>query len=194
MKQDDNPFELFAEWYDEAQEKEAQLPTAVALATADENGAPSVRMVLLKGFDASGFVFYTNLASRKGDEIGVNPKAALCFHWKSTHKQIRVEGTVAPVSNEEADAYFTSRDRASQLGAWASKQSQPMSGRFELETAVAKTTARFHIGRVPRPDFWSGYRIKPVRIEFWREGRFRLHERIDFSFNDSGWTTQALYP
>lgn len=194
MKQDDNPFELFAEWYGDAQQKEAELPTAVALATADANAIPSVRMVLLKGFDENGFVFYTNLTSHKGTELAANPNAALCFHWKSTLKQVRVEGMAVAVSNQEADAYFASRDRASQLGAWASKQSQPMHGRFELETAVAKTTARFHIGSVPRPDFWSGFRIKPRRMEFWQEGRFRLHERIDFTFNDNGWTTRTLYP
>ena len=194
MKQDDDPLELFAEWYGEAQEKEAELPTAVALATASADGSPSVRMVLLKGFDERGFVFYTNLASRKGDEISANPGAALCFHWKSTRKQVRVEGTVVPVPDEEADAYFASRDRASQLGAWASKQSKPMQGRFELETAVAKTAARFLIGTVPRPDFWSGFRIRPNRIEFWREGKFRLHERLDFCFDGSAWSGRNLYP
>ena len=128
MKRDDDPFELFAEWYVEAQHKEAGLPTAVALATADAEGVPSVRMVLLKGFDERGFVFYTNLASRKSDQLSANPNAALCFHWKSTHKQVRVEGTVVAVPDEEADAYFASRDRSSQLGAWASKQSQPLKG------------------------------------------------------------------
>lgn len=194
MRHNDNPFDLFSQWYSEAHEKEAGLPSAVALATADQSGAPSVRMVLLKGFDANGFVFYTNLGSQKGTELLVNPMAALCFHWKSIHKQIRVEGKVAAISNEEADAYFASRDRASQLGAWASKQSQPMKGRFELETAVAKFTARFHVGTVPRPQFWSGFRIEPLRIEFWHEGRFRLHERTDFTFDDTGWTTRTLYP
>ena len=194
MRPHDDPYELFAEWYGEAQKKEAVLPTAVALATADEDGAPSVRMVLLKGFDQRGFVFYTNLASRKGDDLTTNPRGALCFHWKSTHKQVRVEGSVTQVSEEEADAYFASRDRASQLGAWASKQSQPMRGRFELEAAVAKTTARFLVGRMPRPDFWSGYRIQPSRIEFWQEGKFRLHERIDFRFDGDTWSGRNLYP
>ena len=194
MNQNDDPFDLFSRWYSEAHEKETELPSAVALATATEIAVPSVRMVLLKGFGPDGFVFYTNLGSRKGSELLTIPMAALCFHWKSTRKQVRVEGAVAAVSDEEADAYFASRDRASQLGAWASNQSQPMTGRFELEKAVAKFTARFHVGNVPRPDFWSGFRIEPQRMEFWREGRFRLHERIDFTFNNTHWTTRTLFP
>ena len=194
MNRDDNPFELFAEWYTEAQEKETDMATAVALATANENGVPSLRMVLLKDFSPNGFVFYTNLTSRKGRELSVNPVAALCFYWKTTHKQVRVEGNVTAVSDEQADAYFASRDRASQLGAWASKQSQPMAGRFEFETEIAKATARFLIGEVPRPDFWSGFSIKPARMEFWREGRFRLHDRLAFTFADDDWTGEVLYP
>ena len=194
MNHNDNPFDLFSQWYSEAHEKETELPSAVALATASENAIPSVRMVLLKDHGPDGFVFYTNLGSRKGKELSANPMAALCFHWKTIRKQIRVEGSVTALSDEEADAYFASRDRASQLGAWASNQSQPMTSRFELEKAVAKFTARFHVGTVPRPPFWSGFRIVPQRMEFWREGRFRLHERIDFTFKDAGWTTRTLYP
>ena len=151
-------------------------------------------MVLLKGADERGFVFYTNLSSRKARELGSNPLAALCFYWKSTTRQVRVEGRVTPVSDEEADAYFASRGREAQIGAWASRQSQPMRTRFDLEKAVAKKAARFAIGKVPRPEFWSGYRLDPSLIEFWREKPFRLHERIEYQRRDADWALRHLFP
>ncbi len=190
-----DPLELFRQWYAEAEETEPNDPNAMALATADTAGMPSVRMVLLKGYDADGFVFYTNLESRKGVQLRANPKAALVMHWKSLRRQVRVEGPVTQVSDAEADAYFASRSRGSQIGAWASKQSQPMDGPHDLEKGVAQYTARFHVGSVPRPAHWSGFRIAPARIEFWREGRFRLHERILYTADEAGgWTIQRLYP
>ncbi len=191
-KQD--PLALFAQWMDEASDREPRDADAVALATADAGGRPAVRMVLLKGADERGFVFYTNLESQKGRELRANPRAALCFYWKSLSRQIRVEGTVEAVSAAEADAYFASRPRGSQIGAWASAQSRAMSGPFELERAVAKYTAKFGLGEIPRPDHWSGFRLVPERIEFWREKPFRLHERLLFRRNGEGWTTSHLYP
>ena len=164
----DDPIELFKEWLAEAEQSEAVNPTAVALATADKAGVPSVRMVLLKDVDADGFVFYTNSESRKGFELAENPLASLCFYWKSLLREVRVEGPVSKVSDTDADAYFASRDRASQIGAWASKQSRPMQNRFELEKNVAQYTARFNIGKVSRPPYWEGYRIASNHIEFWR--------------------------
>jgi len=189
-----DPVTLFAEWYAEAGRKEAILPDAVALATADAAGRPSLRMVLLKGFDTRGFVFYTNTESRKACDLAVNPHAALLFHWKSLRRQVRIEGTAIPVSTEEADAYFASRDRGAQIGAWASDQSRPMRGRFDLEKRVAVQTARFGVGSVPRPPHWSGYRIVPDRLEFWSDGRFRLHERLVFEREATGWRTSRLFP
>ena len=150
-----NPVERFREWFAEAEKKESDLPSAVGLATATPDGIPSLRMVLLKGVDDRGFVFYTNFESRKGEELSANPNAALCFHWKSLGKQVRIEGTIEPVSGEEADAYFASRDRASQIGAWASRQSRRLETRFELEREVAKFAAKFHVGKVDRPPSWS---------------------------------------
>lgn len=194
MSSSNDPFEFFGQWYRQAQESEPDLPDAVALATADANGLPSVRMVLLKGVDENGFVFYTNLGSRKALELSANPNAALCIHWKTLQKQVRVEGTVTPVSAADADAYFASRPRSSRIGAWASRQSQPLEGRMALEAAVVKSTARFHLGDVPRPDFWSGFRIRPERIEFWSQGKFRLHERLEFRRAGDGWVTRKLYP
>ena len=194
MKNAQCPYELFNEWYALAEQKEPDLPTAVALATATGDGVPSLRMVLLKAVDQRGFVFYTNFDSRKGTELQANPNAALCFHWKSLNKQVRVQGAVEPVSDDEADAYFASRDRSSQIGAWASKQSRPLEGRFELEAEVAKFAAKFHIGKVSRPPFWSGFRVNPVRIEFWSEGTFRLHDRVEYERDGENWTTKNLFP
>lgn len=191
----ENPFDLFREWLADAEKTEPNDPNAMALATVGADGMPSVRMVLLKGFDEQGFVFYTNLASQKGQELTAHPKAALCFHWKSLKRQVRVEGLVTPVSEEEADAYFASRARDSRIGAWASKQSQRMDGRFELEQRVAKYALKFNIGKVPRPPFWSGFRITPQKIEFWRDKPFRLHERNVFTRTaEGGWETSILFP
>ncbi len=178
----------------EAEKSELNDPTAMTLATCSRDGVPSARMVLLKGVDAHGFVFYTNLGSRKALELKENPNAALCFHWKSLKRQVRVEGRVAPVSDAEADAYFDRRPRASRIGAWASKQSQPLEGMFELEARVAEFTAKFHVGDIPRPDFWSGFRIAPSRIEFWQDRTFRLHERVLYSFINGEWKKERLYP
>jgi pyridoxamine 5'-phosphate oxidase len=189
-----DPFPLFAEWLAEATKSEPNDPNAMALATVDESGLPDVRMVLLKGFDQSGFVFYTNLESRKGRELLANPKAALCFHWKSTRRQVRVRGDVEPVTPTEADAYFVTRPRLARIGAWASKQSEPLESRLALEKAVALTTARYAIGEVPRPPHWSGFRIVPVEIEFWHDGAFRLHHRVRFTRTGNGWTKALLYP
>lgn len=191
----ENPFDLFREWLADAEKTEPNDPNAMALATVGADGMPSVRMVLLKGFDEQGFVFYTNLSSQKGHELAAHPKAALCFHWKSLKRQVRVEGLVTPVSEEEADAYFASRARDSRIGAWASKQSQRMDGRFELEQRVAKYALKFNIGKVPRPPFWSGFRITPQKIEFWRDKPFRLHERNVFTRTaEGGWETSILFP
>jgi pyridoxamine 5'-phosphate oxidase len=189
-----DPIQRFNDWIGEAEKTEPNDPTAMTLATATPEGVPSARMVLLKGVDERGFVFYTNMTSRKAKELNANPKAALCFHWKSLRRQVRVEGAVEPVSDGEADAYFAGRLRVSQLGAWASKQSQPLKGRFELEARVAKYTARFAVGSVPRPPFWSGFRLTPVSIEFWEDQAFRLHMRFVFRRGDGGWSMEELYP
>ena len=190
----DDPFSLFADWFADAKRKEPNDPNAMALATADETGLPDVRMVLLKDFDADGFVFYTNLESAKGLQIGANPQAALCFHWKSLRRQVRLRGAVEPVTPDEADAYFASRARDSRIGAWASKQSRSLESRFALEKAVAKEAARFGLGTVPRPPHWSGFRLKPQHFEFWRDRPFRLHDRLVFDRRDAGWTSSRLYP
>jgi pyridoxamine 5'-phosphate oxidase len=190
-----NPFLLFSEWLAEATESEPNDPNAMALATVDASGLPDVRMVLLKGFDAAGFVFYTNLESSKGRELAARPRAALCFHWKSLRRQVRVRGEVVRVTPEEADTYFATRPRLAKIGAWASKQSEPLESRLALEKAVAMTTARFGLGEVPRPPHWSGFRIVPAEIEFWRDGAFRLHERFRFSrAGRDAWTKTMLYP
>jgi pyridoxamine 5'-phosphate oxidase len=191
-----DPLELFAAWYAEADKSEPNDPSALSLATVGPDGTPAVRMVLLKGFDASGFVFYTNHESRKGEHLLAHPKAAMLFHWKSLRRQVRLEGPVAPTTTEEADAYFASRDRGSQIGAWASDQSRPLESRFALEKRVAEYAARHVIGKVPRPAHWSGFRLKPVLIEFWQDGAFRLHDRLEYrrSSPDAPWTTRTLYP
>ena len=190
------PFALFADWLKEAGPREPNDPNAMALATVDPDGLPDVRMVLLKSFDARGFVFYTNLESAKGRELAATPKAALLFHWKSLRRQVRVRGPVAAVTPEEADAYFATRPRDSQIGAWASDQSRPMEGRFALQRRVAAEAARFGVGRVPRPPHWSGFGVLPLEIEFWRDRPFRLHERLRFTREQVGerWTKARLFP
>ena len=190
-----DPHSLFEEWLAEAQLSEPNDPTAMALATADAAGRPSVRMVLMKGHDARGFVFYTNQLSRKGEELGANARAALLFHWKSLRRQVRIEGAVAPVSAAEADAYFATRGRDSQLGAWASDQSRPLDARETFEARYQEMRARFEGRDVPRPPHWSGYRVAPERIEYWSDRAHRLHERRLFvSDGAGGWTEGLLYP
>ena len=190
----DNPHELFESWLSEAVASEPNDPTAMALATADGMGRPSVRMVLLKGHDNDGFVFYTNLGSRKASEIAVNANVALLFHWKSLRRQIRIEGPLSPVTNAEADAYFASRARLSRIGAWASDQSKPLESRDVLESRVAEMEKRFEGEEPPRPENWSGFRVKAQRIEFWRDGAFRLHDRVVYSIDKGKWHTQRLFP
>ncbi len=181
---------------EEAKASEPNDPNAVCLATATPDGRPSARMVLLKGVDARGFVFYTNLESRKGGELAANPHAALCFHWKTLTRSVRVEGRVEPVSSEEADAYYASRARGSRIGAWASKQSRLLESRYALEKRVAEFGLKYAVGDIPRPAFWSGFRIIPARIEFWRDMPFRLHERLVFLRDGeaAAWRTEMLYP
>ncbi len=188
------PFALFAEWLGEATRSEPNDPNAMALATVDADGLPDVRMVLLKGFDTDGFVFYSHIASAKGRELAANPKAALLFHWKSLRRQVRVRGAVTPVTDAEADVYFASRPKQSQLGAWASKQSQPLESRMAFEKAIAVTAAKYALGDVPRPPGWSGWRITPQAIEFWHDRPFRLHDRILFTRDGDDWRKTRLYP
>ncbi len=190
----EDPYALFAEWLAEATRTEPNDPNAMCLATATPEGRPSARMVLLKGHDARGFVFYTNLESRKGGELAANPFAALCFHWKTLTRSVRVEGRIESVTAEEADSYYASRSRGSRIGAWASRQSRQLEGRWALEKAVAEYTVKFGMGEIPRPAFWSGFRLLPERIEFWRDMPFRLHERRVFVADGTGWRTEALYP
>ncbi len=189
-----DPYDMFKGWLAEAEQHEPNDPTAMALATCTPGGLPSVRMVLLKEVDARGFVFYTNLESRKGGELTANPQAALCFHWKSLRRQVRVEGPVTQVSDDEADAYFISRPRASQIGAWASRQSRPLTGRFELEKRVGEYAARFGLGKVPRPPHWSGFRLAAHTIEFWQDRPFRLHDRTVFHQDGDEWRIEHLFP
>lgn len=190
-----DPFALFQAWYDEAQSAEPGLAEAMVLATVAADRSPSARVVLLKGHDARGFCFYTNMASRKGDEIDANPQVALCFHWKSIGRQVRIEGAIQPVDPTEADAYFAIRPRGSQLGAWASHQSEALPSRDTLRRRIDEFEVRFASGQISRPPFWSGYRVVPSRIEFWRHGDDRLHERLAFDrAADRTWTTQYLYP
>jgi pyridoxamine 5'-phosphate oxidase len=190
----DDPHALFDAWLAEARLAEPNDPTAMALATADAQGRPSVRMVLLKGHDARGFVFYTNLDSRKGGELAANPSAALLFHWKSLRRQVRIEGPVDPVADDEADSYFATRSRDSQLGAWASDQSRPLDARTTFEQRYEATRTRFVSGPVPRPAHWSGWRVAPERIEFWSDRAHRLHERRLFVRAAGEWTEGLLYP
>ncbi|MFM9940299.1 MAG: pyridoxamine 5'-phosphate oxidase [Hyphomicrobiaceae bacterium] len=196
------PFVLFQGWLADAEKSEPNDPNGMALSTVDPDGMPNVRMVLLKGLDGAergtdrGFVFYTNLESAKGRELLAAKKAALCFHWKSLRRQVRVRGTVALVADAEADAYYATRARGSRLGAWASAQSRPLESRFALEKAVALITARFPIGEIPRPPHWSGFRITPLEIEFWHDRPFRLHDRLVFRrpAPEQAWSSHQLYP
>lgn len=191
---DEDPFALFSGWLKEAVAHEPNDGNAMALATVDEDGLPDVRMVLLKGVDAEGFVFFTNLESAKGRQLAAQPKAALLFHWKSLRRQVRVRGAITPVSAAEADAYFATRARPAQLGAWASDQSRTLPDRLALEKKIAEAGLKFGLGKVPRPPHWSGFRLRPQSLEFWRNRPFRLHERLVFERAGEGWSTRRLFP
>lgn len=190
------PFKLFAKWMSDAEASELNDPNAMSIATVDKNGLPNVRMVLLKEVDNNGFVFYTNMESAKGTEISANPFAALCFHWKSLRRQIRVRGSISQVSSGEADDYYHSRSRGSQVGAWASKQSRPLESRFALEKAVAAIGVKHAVGTIPRPSYWTGFRLAPLEMEFWHDRPFRLHDRLQFkrASLDKAFERAQLYP
>jgi pyridoxamine 5'-phosphate oxidase len=192
----DDPFRLFEAWLKDATGTEPRDPTAMTLATVDADGVPNARMVLLKGVDARGFVFYTNIESAKGRELDGQPVAALVFHWKSSNRQVRVRGTVETVTAQEADTYFATRPKQAQIGAWASKQSAPLESRLAFEKAVALYAAKYGLGEVPRPPHWSGYRVVPTQMEFWQDRPFRLHDRVEFrrAAASGAWTKQRLYP
>ena len=191
-----DPFEMFSAWMKEAEKTEPNEANAMAVATADAEGLPNIRMVLLKSVDQRGFVFYTNMQSAKGNELAANPQAALNFHWKTVRKQVRVRGPVSVVSDEEADAYFSSRAKDSQIGAWASAQSRPMVGRWVFEKEIAKYAMKYGLVKVPRPPHWSGYRVMPLEIEFWRDRPFRLHDRLVYrrGAESEPWRTERLFP
>ena len=192
----DEPLRLFAAWFDDARRAEPADPDAMALSTVDRDGLPNVRMVLLKEFDERGFVFYTNQGSQKGQELADRAAAAAVLHWKSLKRQVRLRGSVEQVADAEADAYFASRARLSQIGAWASRQSAPLESRLAFEKAVALVTARYGLGTVPRPPFWVGFRIVPSIVEFWQDRPYRLHDRVEFRrpAPDGAWTKTRLYP
>lgn len=192
----DEPLRLFASWFEEAAASEPGLPEAIALATVDPEGLPNVRMVLMKGFDERGFVFYTNTDSAKGQELEATHRAALLFHWKSLNRQVRLRGPVERVTDAEADAYFATRPRLAQIGAWASKQSAPLESRMAFEKAIALATAKFALGTIPRPPNWTGYRLLPLTMEFWHDRPYRLHDRIEFNRTAAGapWSKTRLYP
>ena len=192
----DEPLRLFTAWFEEAKRSEPSDASAMTLATVDDDGLPNARMVLLKGFDERGFVFYTNLESAKGRELERHAKAALVFHWKSLNRQIRLRGTVEPVDAAEADAYFASRARLTQIGAWASKQSAPLESRMAFEKAIGLAMTKYALGSVPRPPYWCGYRVKPLVMEFWHDRPYRLHDRVEFkrAAMDAPWSKTRLYP
>ncbi|HRE59946.1 MAG TPA: pyridoxamine 5'-phosphate oxidase [Micropepsaceae bacterium] len=192
----DDPMAQFAAWYQEARAKEINDPDGMAVATVDADGLPNVRMVLMKAHDARGFVFYTNFESAKGRELLASRKAALLFHWKSLRRQVRVRGTISVVTDAEADAYFATRPKDAQIGAWASAQSRPMHGRFEFEKEIARYAAKYALSKVDRPPHWSGFRVTPLEIEFWRDRRFRLHDRVVYrrASADAPWAASRLYP
>ena len=190
-----HPFDLFRQWLENARESEINDPEAVALATVDDAGMPSVRMVLMKELDALGFCFYTNMESNKGRDLAAHPVAAMCFHWKSLGRQVRIQGRVQHLPPERADAYFATRHPQSRLGAWASQQSRPLASRAELEARLTRAQAEYGEERIPRPPYWGGYRIVPQRIEFWQAGEYRLHDRFVFTPDDAGvWTAVRLNP